>query len=154
MLFFFDILHFNLLILISLTKRISKSMQMNAVEDDILTDVAVQLLIIEGIPLLGLVYYLWHKRKMYLMEKGVQEKDDPKARYERRLINGVFLTLAGIIMILTPRVASAVGIEAQLTFELLLASMVVLCAGIALLAANGMLRYREGHHYEKSGLRE
>lgn len=88
------------------------------------------------------------------MEKGVQVKDDPRARYERRLINGVFLTLAGVIMISTPRLASAVGIEAHLTFELLLASMVVLCAGIALLVGSSILRYRDTQHYEKSGLQE
>jgi len=67
-------------------------MQMKIREDDVVTDVAVQLLIIEGIPLLGLVYYLWHKRKMYLLERGVPEKDDSMARHERRIVNGILLS--------------------------------------------------------------
>lgn len=119
-----------------------------------MTDVAVQLLIIEGIPLLGLVYYLWHKRKMYLLEKGVPEKDDFQARSERRIINGVFLTMTGIFMIFTPKIAEAAGIESQLTFELLLASLIVFCAGIALLIGSGLLRYRAIRQYEKDGLAE
>jgi hypothetical protein len=124
------------------------------VEGEIMTDVAVQLLIIEGIPLLGLVYYLWHKRKMYLLEKGVPEKDDSTARSERRIINGFFLTLTGIFMILTPKIAAAVGIEAQLTFEFLLAGLIVLCAGIALLSASGLLRYRAMRQDKKDCLAE
>jgi len=119
-----------------------------------LTDVAVQLLVIEGIPLLGLVCYLWHKRTMFLLEKGITEKNDPVARSERRIINGVFLTLAGILMILTPRIAAFAGIEAELTFELLLASLVVLCAGIALLVGSGILRYRAMHQCGKDFLPE
>lgn len=114
-----------------------------------MTDVAVQLLIIEGIPLLGLVYYLWHKRKMYLLERGVPEKDDSTARYERRIVNGVFLALAGIFMILTPKIAAFAGIEAQLTFELLLTSLIVFCAGVALLIGNGWLRYKAMRQYDK-----
>jgi hypothetical protein len=114
-----------------------------------LTDVAVQLLILMGIPFLGLAHYLWHKRKMYLLEKGIQEKDDPKVRSERRTINGIFLTLAGIFMVLTPKIAEAAGIEAHLTFELLLASLIVLCAGMALLIGSGLLRYRALRQCEK-----
>lgn len=119
-----------------------------------MTDVAVQLLIIEGIPLLGLVYYLWHKRMMLLMEKGISQKNDPVARSERRIINGVFLTLAGVFMILTPKVAAFAGIEADLTFELLLASLVVLCAGVALLVGSGIIRYRALHRCERDFMPE
>ncbi|RQW81388.1 MAG: hypothetical protein EHM14_01165 [Methanothrix sp.] len=119
-----------------------------------MTDVAVQLLVVEGIPLLGLVYYLWHKKTMFILEKGIPEKNDPVSRSERRIINGVFLTLAGIFMIATPKIASFAGIEAELTFELLLASLVVLCAGIALLVGSGILRYRAMHQCEKGFLPE
>ncbi len=127
-------------------------MQMRVREDDVVTDVAVQLLIIEGIPLLGLIYYLSHKRKMYLLEKGVPEKDDSVARHERRIVNGIFLALAGIFMILTPKIAALAGIEAQLTFELLLASLIVFCAGVALLIGSGLLRYKAMRQYDKDYL--
>jgi hypothetical protein len=119
-----------------------------------LTDVAVQLLILMGIPSLALAHYLWHKRKMYLLEKGIQEKDDLKVRSERRIINGIFLTLAGIFMVLTPKIAVAAGIEANLSFELLLASLIVLCAGMALLIGSGILRYRTLRQCEKECLIE
>lgn len=111
-------------------------------EDEILTDIAIQLLVLEGVPVLAFVYYLLHKKQMYLLEKGVEEKDDKKIRSERRVINGVFLVLAGVSMILAPKFASLVGIEAQLTFELLLASLVVLCAGVAMLVGEGLIRYK------------
>ncbi|HPT36855.1 MAG TPA: hypothetical protein PLZ44_01050, partial [Methanothrix sp.] len=112
----------------------------NDTEDEILTDIAIQLLVLEGVPVLAFVYYLLHKKQMYLLEKGVEEKDDKKIRSERRVINGVFLILAGVSMILAPKFASLVGIEAQLTFELLLASLVVLCAGVAMLVGEGLIR--------------
>jgi hypothetical protein len=111
-------------------------------EDEILTDIAIQLLVLEGVPVLAFVYYLLHKKQMYLLEKGVEEKDDRKVRSERRVINGVFLILAGVSMILAPKFAVLVGIEAQLTFELLLASLVVLCAGVAMLVGEGLIRYK------------
>ncbi|HNX09060.1 MAG TPA: hypothetical protein PKL29_02990 [Methanothrix sp.] len=114
----------------------------NDTEDEILTDIAIQLLVLEGVPVLAFVYYLLHKKQMYLLEKGVEEKDDKKIRSERRVINGVFLILAGVSMILAPKFASLVGIEAQLTFELLLASLVVLCAGVAMLVGEGLIRYK------------
>lgn len=114
----------------------------NDTEEEILTDIAIQLLVLEGVPVLAFVYYLLHKKQMYLLEKGVEEKDDKKIRSERRVINGVFLILAGVSMILAPKFASLVGIEAQLTFELLLASLVVLCAGVAMLVGEGLIRYK------------
>lgn len=111
-------------------------------EDEILTDIAIQLLVLEGVPVLAFVYYLLHKKQMYLLEKGVEEKDDKKIRSERRVVNGVFLILAGVSMILAPKFAGLVGIDAQLTFELLLASIVVLCAGVAMLVGEGLIRYK------------
>lgn len=119
-----------------------------------MTDIAVQLLVIEGIPFLALVYYLGHKRRMFQLEKGISEKDDPKIRSERRIINGLFLTLAGVFMILAPNIAAIVGIEAHLNFELLLASLIVLGAGIAMLVGGSLLKYRASQQYEQTGLTE
>ena len=52
-------------------------------------------------------------------------------------------------MILTPKIAEAAGIEAHLTFELLLASLIVICAGMALLIGSGLLRYKALRKCEK-----
>ena len=123
-------------------------------EDEILTDIAIQLLVLEGVPVLAFVYYLLHKKQMYLLEKGVEEKDDKKIRSERRVINGVFLILAGVSMILAPKFASLVGIEAQLTFELLLASLVVLCAGMAMIIAGELIKYKAGFAKDQDSLME
>ena len=117
-----------------------------------MTDVAIQLLIIEGVPSLMLAYYLYHKKHMYMLEKGISEKDDPKVRSERRIINGLFLSLAGVLMIITPNIANAAGIEAQLNFELLLASLIVLCAGISMLIGGELLKIRSSRQYDPDGL--
>ncbi|MDM7934348.1 MAG: hypothetical protein QUS08_03045 [Methanothrix sp.] len=119
-----------------------------------MSDLAILLLILEGLPLMGFVYYLSHKRRMYLLERGIEERDDPMLRAERRLINGTFLTLAGLLMALTPQIGSMLGIEAQLTLEILLVSSVVFCAGLALLIGSGLLRYRSARSCEGLGLTE
>jgi len=119
-----------------------------------LTDLAVQLLIIEGIPSLVLVYYLCHKKRMYMLEKGISEKNDTKVRSGRRIINGLFLTLAGLFMIAAPNIATVMGIEAQLNFELLLASLIVLCAGLSLLIAGELLKLKSSRQYDPDGLTE
>jgi len=106
------------------------------------TDIAVQLLVLEGVPVLAFVYYLLHKKQMYLLENGKEEKDDRKLRSERRIINGVFLMLAGAAMIIAPGAATMAGIEAQLSFELILASLVVFCAGTAMLIGEGLIKYK------------
>ncbi|MFB3763880.1 MAG: hypothetical protein ACE14P_01375 [Methanotrichaceae archaeon] len=117
-----------------------------------MTDLAVQLLIIEGIPSLVLVYYLYHKKRMYMLEKGILEKNDPKVRSERRIINGLFLTLAGVFMIVAPNIAAVMGIEAELNFELLLASLIVLCAGLSMLIAGEVLKLKSRRQYEPDDL--
>jgi hypothetical protein len=123
-------------------------------EDEILTDIAVQLLILEGVPVLAFVYYLLHKKQMYQLEKGIEEKDDKQIRSERRIINGLFLTLAGFSMILAPRFAALVGIEAHLSFELLLASLVVLCAGMAMIIGGELIKYKAGFAKDRGSLEE
>jgi hypothetical protein len=102
----------------------------------------IALLVIEGIPFLAMVYYLNHKRRMYLLEKGIAEPDRSPLRAERRLFNGIFLTLAGVSMILAPGIARILGLDCQLTFELLLAGIVVLCAGASLILGSLILRFR------------
>jgi len=107
-----------------------------------LSEWAITLLILEGIPFLALVYYLGHKKAMFMMEKGIVKADTSALRAERRMINGLFLILAGISMILMPGLAAVIGIGASLSFELLLAGAIVLCAGIAMMAGSGLIRYR------------
>jgi hypothetical protein len=117
-----------------------------------MSDVAIQLLILEGLPLLALVFYLGHKKRMYILEKGINEKDDAILRSERRIINGIFLALTGCLMIAAPGIATLMGIEASLTFELILASLVVLCAGIAMLIGGGVMNYRARSSRTSDGL--
>jgi hypothetical protein len=124
------------------------------IEDEIMTDIAVQLLVLEGVPFLAFVYYLLHKKQMYLLEKGIEEKDNKKIRSERRIINGLFLILAGASMILAPNFAAAAGIEAHLSFELLLASLVVLCAGTAMIIGEELIKYKAGLAKDRDGLEE
>jgi hypothetical protein len=122
------------------------------IEDEILTDIAIQLLVLEGVPVLAFVYYLLHKKQMYQLEKGIEEKDDKQIRSERRIINGLFLALAGSSMILAPSFAVLIGIEAHLSFELLLASLVVLCAGIAMIIGGELIKYRAGFAKDQNSL--
>jgi hypothetical protein len=124
------------------------------IEDEILTDIAIQLLVLEGVPVLAFVYYLLHKKQMYQLEKGIAEKDDKKIKSERRIINGLFLILAGAVMIIAPGFASLVGVEASLSFELILASLVVICAGMAMLIGEGLIRYKANMSKERDALAE
>lgn len=124
------------------------------IEDEIMTDIAVTLLILEGVPVLAFVYYLLHKKQMYLLEKGIEEKDDKKIKSERRIINGLFLVLSGASMILAPSFAALAGIEAHLSFELLLASLVVLCAGTAMLIGGELIKHKDNLSKDRDGLVE
>jgi len=89
-----------------------------------------------------------------MLEKGIEEKDDKKIRSERRIINGLFLVLAGASMILAPSFAALAGIEAHLSFELLLASLVVLCAGTAMLIGGELIKYKANLSKDRDGLVE
>lgn len=86
-----------------------------------------------------------------MLEKGIEERDDRCVRCERRMTNGLFLTLGGLSMILAPRIASFAGIEAKLSFELLLASLIVLCAGLAMLIGSGLIKYRPDLFEDRDG---
>jgi hypothetical protein len=114
-----------------------------------MSDWAIALIIMEGILFLALVYYLDHKKRMYMLEKGITQPDRSMLRAERRMLNGLFLTMAGSCMILAPEIANRLGIEAQLTFELLVASTIVLCAGISLIIGSRILREKDENELRK-----
>jgi len=110
------------------------------------TDWPVLLLIMEGIPFLAFVYYLDHKKKMYLLERGGgdQAREEPfDVRLERRLSSGLFLSLTGVSLLVSPNLARFAGIETGLTFELLVMGIVVLCSGLAMLLGYGIMRGRK-----------
>ncbi len=108
-----------------------------------MTDWPIILLILEGIPFLAFVYYLEHKKKMYLLERGGADRIKEESidlRLERRLSSGLFLSLAGASLIFSPNLAGVAGIETALNFELLVMGIVVLCSGLAMLLGYGIMR--------------
>ncbi|MCP1392994.1 MAG: hypothetical protein WCY97_03330 [Methanothrix sp.] len=108
-----------------------------------MTDWPVLLLIMEGIPFLAFVYYLEHKKKMYLLERGNAERAKEESldlRLERRLSSGLFLSLTGMSLLVSPNLAGMAGIETNLTFELLVMGIVVLCSGLAMLLGYGIMK--------------
>jgi hypothetical protein len=107
------------------------------------TDWPVLLLIMEGIPFLAFVYYLDHKKKMYLLERGGAERTKEEtldARLERRLSSGLFLSLTGASLIVSPSLARFAGLQTALTFEFLVMGIVVLCSGLAMLLGYGIMK--------------
>jgi hypothetical protein len=114
-------------------------------------DWAITLLILEGIPLLALIYFLRHKKEMYLLEKGISVPDRPELRAEKRMLNGIFLSLAGASMILIPKGSQFLGLEVKLSFELLAAGAIVLCAGLSLICAS---KFTEGNKKDSSGSKD
>ncbi|HOO53059.1 MAG TPA: hypothetical protein PLM24_09995 [Methanothrix sp.] len=111
-----------------------------------MTDWPVLLLIMEGIPFLAFVYYLDHKKKMYMLERSGAEqvREEPlELRLERRLSSGLFLSLTGASLIVSPGLAGILGLETALTFELLVMGIVVLCAGLAMLLGYGIMKGRD-----------
>lgn len=108
-----------------------------------MTDWPIILLILEGIPFLAFVYYLEHKKKMYLLERGGADRTKEESldlRLERRLSSGLFLSLAGASLIFSPNLAGFAGIETALSFELLVMGIVVLSSGLAMLLGYGIMR--------------
>jgi hypothetical protein len=107
------------------------------------TDWPVLLLIMEGIPFLAFVYYLDHKKKMYMLERGSAERANEESidlRLERRLSSGLFLSLTGISLLVSPNLARFAGIKTALNFELLVMGIVVLCSGLAMLLGYGIMK--------------
>jgi len=97
------------------------------------TDWAVLLLILEGIPFLAFIYYLEYQKKMHLLKNDIVKDEPLDVRLERRLISGIFLSLAGVSLIISPSIARFAGLEASLTFEMLVMGVVVLSSGLAML---------------------
>lgn len=112
-----------------------------------MTDWPLLLLIMEGIPFIAFVYYLDHKKKMYMLEKGgveqAKKEESIDLRLERRLSCGLFLSLTGISLLISPNLARVAGIETVLNFELLLMGIVVLCSGLAMLLGYGIMKGRK-----------
>jgi len=107
------------------------------------TEWPVLLLIMEGIPFLAFVYYLDHKKKMYLLERGEADRAKEETldvRLERRLSSGLFLSMTGASLIVSPNLARFAGLETALTFELLVMGIVVLCSGLAMLLGYGIMK--------------
>jgi len=97
----------------------------------------------EGIPFLAFVYYLDHKKKMYLLERGEADRAKEETldvRLERRLSSGLFLSMTGASLIVSPNLARFAGLETALTFELLVMGIVVLCSGLAMLLGYGIMK--------------
>ncbi|HII06188.1 MAG TPA: hypothetical protein HA349_02395 [Methanotrichaceae archaeon] len=108
-----------------------------------MTEWPVLLLIMEGIPFLAFVYYLDHKKKMYLLERGEADRAKEETldvRLERRLSSGLFLSMTGASLIVSPNLARFAGLETALTFELLVMGIVVLCSGLAMLLGYGIMK--------------
>ena len=105
-----------------------------------MTDWIVAVLVAEGMALAAFVYYLDHKRRMVLLEKGIVEEDSPDLRLERRLLTGLFLLLAGAALIISPSLGSAAGLEVDLTFDLLVLGIVAFSGGLAMILGWWMLK--------------
>ena len=105
-----------------------------------MSDAAIYIILIMGLPLLGFVYYLEHKRRMYLLERyGLKDLPEDLIR-EKRLIKGLFLSLSGLSLTIIPNIASIVNIQARLSLEMLLIGAIVTCAGLAMLIGGSILR--------------
>jgi hypothetical protein len=109
------------------------------------TDWALILLVMEGIPLLAFIYYLDYKKKLRLMDKEIPKEETSEVRMERRLISGLFLSLAGISLIVSPNLSWLAGVEASLTFEMLVLGIVILSSGLAMLLGYGIMRGKAGY---------
>ena len=107
-----------------------------------MTDLILLLLVMEGLPLLAFIYYLEHKKGMYLLETRGARCDTLAARHERRLMGSLRLTLVGAALIVAPSIARMAGLEASLTFELLLVGIVTISGGLAMLLGYCVLRRR------------
>lgn len=105
-----------------------------------MTDWIVAVLVAEGMALAAFVYYLDHKRRMALLEKGVVEEDSADLGLERRLLSGLFLLLVGSALIISPSLGRAAGLEVDLTFDLLLLGFVAFSGGLAMILGWWMLK--------------
>lgn len=106
-------------------------------------DWIIYILLIEGLPLQGFIYYLEHKKRMYILDRGGQKIEPEGSIKEKRLVKGIFLSLAGSALIYVPKIAGIFGLKADLTFEMLLAGVITICAGLAILLSIGVIRPKD-----------
>ena len=102
----------------------------------------VNILLIEGLPLIGFIYYLEYKRRMYLLEKVGPKSEPACSPREKKLVKGLFLLLTGSALILMPGMARLLGLGIELTFEMLLIGAIIICAGLAIMASCGILKIK------------
>ncbi len=107
---------------------------------EILNDWIAVLLVVEGIPLLAFIYYLEHKRRMYILERGISSEVSAEGGVERRVCNGLFLVLIGLFVLSLPAIADLFGIGVSPTLELILSGFVILSAGLSLILGTWILR--------------
>ncbi|MBN1236441.1 MAG: hypothetical protein JW999_10425 [Methanotrichaceae archaeon] len=105
-----------------------------------MSDAAVYVALVMGLPLLGFIYYLEHKKRMYLLERYGLREEPNEIVGEKKLIKGLFLSLSGLSLTFVPNIASIMNIEATLTLEMLLIGAIVTCAGLAILISGSILR--------------
>ncbi|HWQ19719.1 MAG TPA: hypothetical protein VN455_08070, partial [Methanotrichaceae archaeon] len=103
---------------------------------------ATYILLIEGLPLLGFIYYLEYKKRMFLLTKDGQKVEPAGSILEKRLVRGVFLSLSGSALIYAPNIAGTIGLNSSMTYEMFLTGVVVICAGLAILLSCAMLRFK------------
>lgn len=97
----------------------------------------VNILLIEGLPLLGFIYYLEYKRRMYLLERDGAKAETASSTKEKKVVKGLFLLLAGSALIVTPSVSGWLGFGPDLSFEMLLIGVIIICAGLAIIVSTG-----------------
>jgi len=102
----------------------------------------VNILLIEGLPLIGFIYYLEYKRRMYLLEMVGPKSEPACSPREKKLVKGLFLLLTGSALIIMPGVAGLLGLGIELSFEMLLIGAIIICAGLAIMASCGILKIK------------
>lgn len=102
----------------------------------------VNILLIEGLPLLGFIYYLEYKKNMYLLEKEGSKKQSASSLKEKKLVKGLFLVFAGSALIVAPGIAGILGLSFELSLETLLVSMIIISAGFAILIGCGIFKIK------------
>jgi len=108
--------------------------------DEIVTDLVVAILVTEGLALSAFVYYLDHKKRICLLEKGISEEKSLDVRLERWLLSGLFLLLTGIGLMISPNVASRAGLEVSPTFGLLVMRILAFCGGLSMMVGYCILK--------------
>ncbi len=102
----------------------------------------INILLIEGLPLLGFIYYLEHKRRMYMLERDGAKVETASSPKEKKVVKGLFLLLCGSALIITPGIAGLLGLGTELSFEMLLIGVIIICAGLAIMMPFGFAKIK------------